>query len=411
MVREMSRGDDAEGMLLACQARARQWMPVDRSIALSRRGLDGARFRIVGSDLWDGIIHPSDDERHSVMEGGLLGTLVHAGRPAIVDEIVVNAGEPATAHLLDMRSLAVIPHYEHGEAVEMVAYLRRAPHAFSPGQLPELVLLSNVFGRALRESTTAQQLRAAEARLREQYHAVSQLGDTVLEQALALKHHMQTLEQKVRERTAELEASHLDSIYMLALASEVKDEDTGLHVRRIERSSRLLAGELGLELREAESIGRAAVLHDVGKMHVPDGILKKPGPLTADERSMMQQHTVAAERILLDRPYFSTARRIARSHHEHWDGTGYPDRLSGETIPLEARIVHLADVYDALVNTRVYKPAWDDEKAVDYIKHSAGVQFDPRVVRAFIKLHGRGELRRVTASAVLEGDLAGSFSI
>src|SRR5687768_8276395 len=109
MVREMSRGDDAEGMLLACQARARQWMPVDRSIALSRRGLDGARFRIVGSDLWDGIVHPSDDERHPVMEGGLLGTLVHAGRPAIVDEIVVDASDPAAAHLLDMRSLAVIP--------------------------------------------------------------------------------------------------------------------------------------------------------------------------------------------------------------------------------------------------------------------------------------------------------------
>ncbi len=198
--------------------------------------------------------------------------------------------------------------------------------------------------------------KAAEDGLRQQYQIITELSNTILEQAVELKRQTQTLEQRVLQRTAELHQANLDAIYMLAVASEAKDEDTGRHVRRIRRHAELLARRIGLGPQEAESVGLAAILHDVGKMHVPDSILKKPGRLTDEERRIMQTHTVAGERMLAARPFFERARRIARSHHENWDGSGYPDGLPSHRIPLEARIVHVVDVYDALISPRIYKP-------------------------------------------------------
>src|SRR5206468_3740819 len=137
-----------------------------------------------------------------------------------------------------------------------------------------------------------------------------------------------------RGRTAERHEANMDAIYMLAVASESKDEDTGAHVRRLERYSRTLARELGFGEREAETVGYSAILHDIGKIHVPDHILKKPGPLTDDERRVIQEHTLAGEHILSVKPFFHMARRIARHHHENWDGSGYPDRAAGADIPV-----------------------------------------------------------------------------
>ena len=134
----------------------------------------------------------------------------------------------------------------------------------------------------------------------------------------------------------------------------------------------------------------AAPLHDVGKMHVPDHILQKPGPLTPEERSVMQEHTLIGEKILVDKPFFTRARRIARSHHENWDGSGYPDGARRDEIPIEARIVHLADVYAALTSVRVYKPAWDPESAAEAIAEGKDQMFDPEIVRAFDSLYKRG---------------------
>ena len=235
-------------------------------------------------------------------------------------------------------------------------------------------------------------LKAAEQSLKEQYEIIATLSNTILDQAVDLKAYSQTLEQRVRQRTAELHAANMDAIYMLAIASEAKDEDTGRHVRRIERLARAVSLEIGLDPAEAEAIGYSAVLHDVGKMHVPDQILKKPGKLTEEERRAVQEHTIIGERILADKPFFSRARRIARSHHENWDGTGYPDRLAEQTIPLEARIVHLVDVYDALTSPRVYKAAWSAFDASAVIRESNGKMFDPRVVAAFNSLYARGAL-------------------
>lgn len=233
-------------------------------------------------------------------------------------------------------------------------------------------------------------LRREERRAQEQYEEISRLSDTILTQALDLKHQSEWLEDRVRERTRELHEANLESIYMLAMASEARDEETGAHLRRIERFARLVARELGFPARHAERIGYSAILHDVGKIAVPDEILKKPGPLTDEEYATLKNHTIVGERILSEKPFFEIARAIARSHHENWDGSGYPDERRGDEIPVAARIVRLVDVFDALVSERVYKGSWPARKAADYIAERAGTWFEPELVRVFSEVFARG---------------------
>lgn len=240
--------------------------------------------------------------------------------------------------------------------------------------------------------------KEAEERAREEYVQMSRMSDTVIEQALELKRYSAKLEERVRQRTEQLHDANMEAIYMLAVASEAKDQDTGSHVRRIEAYTRALALEMGLTDSTAEQYGYSAILHDVGKMQVPDHILKKPAPLTPEERAQIQEHTVAGERILSRKPFFEIARQIARSHHENWDGSGYPDGLKGDATPEAARIVHLADVYDALVSERVYKPAWTTEKALEAIRGASGKLFEPRTVDAFTRLVEKDRLPRPDAS-------------
>src|SRR5205809_17746 len=223
----------------------------------------------------------------------------------------------------------------------------------------------------------------AEQSLRGNYEFIVQMSDTVLHQALDLKHYSKQLEQRVRERTADLHAANMDAIYMLAEAAEAKDQDTGNHVRRIQAYSRALALQLGMTDAEAEEVGYSAILHDVGKLHVPDRILAKPGPLNPDERAEMQEHTIVGDKILSPRAFFAQSRQIARSHHENWDGSGYPDHLEGQRIPMPARIVHVVDVYDALTSKRIYKDAWASERAGDFIEEQNQHMFDPEMSRAF----------------------------
>jgi PAS domain S-box-containing protein len=237
--------------------------------------------------------------------------------------------------------------------------------------------------------------KKAERQLIDQNEHIAELSDRVMDQAKILREYADSLEARVKERTSQLHDAHMETIYILAIASEAKDEETGQHVRRLGRMSELLAGRMGVTPSEAERIGYSAVLHDVGKIHTPDKILKKPGPLTTDERSLMEQHTLAGERILNPSPYFIQASRIARSHHENWDGSGYPDGLAGDAIPFEARLVHLVDVYDALVNPRVYKPAWDQKDAVEEIRRISGKMFDPDAAAVFVRLQQTGDLERL----------------
>lgn len=232
--------------------------------------------------------------------------------------------------------------------------------------------------------------------LKEMADEVHRLNDTIIGQALDLKHHSEKLEEKVAERTAELREANMSTIYMLAVASEARDEDTGSHVRRIECFARAVAEAVGIDAAEAERIGYSAILHDVGKIHVPDSILKKPGKLTDEERAEMQRHTLIGETILKGSSFFETARQIARSHHENFDGSGYPDGIAGDAIPLPARIVHVVDVYDALISPRVYKDPWPTERAIATIQQDAGVMFDPGVVDAFVRLCDAGDVDRLT---------------
>jgi putative two-component system response regulator len=200
---------------------------------------------------------------------------------------------------------------------------------------------------------------------------------------LALSNQSRELERQVRERTQELRETRLDIIRCLGKAAEFKDDNTGLHVVRMSHYARILAVACGLSEHDAELIFDAAPMHDVGKIGIPDAILKKPARLDPDEWAIMQQHVAYGVEILAGRSseLLDMARTIAVSHHERWDGTGYPNRLAGEAIPLAGRIVAIADVFDALTSVRPYKKAWPADEAIAMIRENAGTHFDPTLVQ------------------------------
>ena len=181
----------------------------------------------------------------------------------------------------------------------------------------------------------------------------------------------------------------------LARGAEARDHATGEHIFRCRALATALALETGVARDLADDIGWAAMLHDIGKLHIPDRILLKPGPLTPEEWEVMRRHPVWGEQILEGGMGFEVARRIARWHHEDVDGRGYPDGLKGDAIPLEARIVRVADAYDAMTHDRPYKPAAPPEWALDELRRFAGSQFDPELVLLFRTLLERDERLRM----------------
>lgn len=198
----------------------------------------------------------------------------------------------------------------------------------------------------------------------------------------------QMLEQRVRERTAELGQSQMEILIRLARAAEFRDDDTGRHTQRVGITSALLARAIGLSDYQTDLIRQAAPLHDVGKIAIADLILLKPGKLTDAEFEVMKTHAAAGAALLAggNSEVVQMAERIAGSHHERWDGKGYPRQLAGEQIPVEAAIVSVADVFDALTHERPYKNAWSVPEAVAEITRLAGDAFSPDVVRAFLTL-------------------------
>jgi HD-GYP domain-containing protein (c-di-GMP phosphodiesterase class II) len=186
--------------------------------------------------------------------------------------------------------------------------------------------------------------------------------------------------------TQELKEAYLDTIFRLSVAAEYKDDDTAAHIHRMSRYSSILAEGLGLSTIEVESIQYASPMHDIGKLGVPDSILMKPGKLTPQEFKEMQNHTIFGAKILENAKadLLRASEQIALTHHEKWDGSGYPRGLKGENIPLAGRIVALADVFDALTSKRCYKPAFSLEQSLDIIKEGGGRHFDPKVVQAFM---------------------------
>jgi putative two-component system response regulator len=186
----------------------------------------------------------------------------------------------------------------------------------------------------------------------------------------------------------ELEKSQIEILERLAQAAEFRDDDTGRHTHRVGEMSAMLAQMLGLPEEWVDLIRRTAPLHDVGKIGVSDSILLKPGKLTTEEFEIMKTHTVIGSNLLTNgiSDLVQTAERIALSHHERWIGNGYPHGLNGEAIPIEGRILAVADVFDALTHARPYKKAWPIGEAVAEIEKQSGEQFDPQVVAAFLTL-------------------------
>jgi putative two-component system response regulator len=196
------------------------------------------------------------------------------------------------------------------------------------------------------------------------------------------------LEESVRTRTRDLQEAEFEMLERLALAAEYRDDATGQHTYRVSRTAALLSHAAGLPSHQCDLIRRAAPLHDIGKIGIADGILLKKGALSDAERETMRTHTAIGAKILSGSrsALLQLAEDIALSHHEHWDGAGYPAGLQGDAIPLAGRIVSIADVFDALVKERPYKGAWGLEEAVEEILRNRGRQFDPVLVDAFASL-------------------------
>jgi two-component system response regulator RpfG len=189
----------------------------------------------------------------------------------------------------------------------------------------------------------------------------------------------------VEDATREVRDREKETLLRLARAGEFRDEETGFHLIRMSRYSRLIANALALGHDEAETIELAAPLHDIGKIGIPDQILLKPGKLEDGEWQVMRKHPVIGHEILKGSAskYVRMGALIALGHHEKYDGSGYPNGLVGDHVPLCARIVAVADVYDALTSVRPYKTAWASEQAFEYLHGQTGRHFDPRMVEAF----------------------------
>ncbi|MGW8265071.1 MAG: HD domain-containing phosphohydrolase [Longimicrobiales bacterium] len=254
------------------------------------------------------------------------------------------------------------------------------------GYLPVLILTSDQSPVAKRRGLSAgaqdfltKPLSPAEVRLR-----VRNLLQTRFLH-LELQEHNRDLEARVRRRTAELEEARSQILARLARAAEYRDDETGEHTRRVGQLSGAIARELGLDGKDVEMIQRVAPLHDVGKIGIPDEILLHPGPLSPEQLEIMKTHTTIGGDLLAGSgiPLLQTAEEIARTHHECWDGRGYPLGLAGEEIPLSGRIVAAADTFDALSHRRPYKPAWSVTEAWNEILDNSGTRFDSSVVDAF----------------------------
>lgn len=203
-----------------------------------------------------------------------------------------------------------------------------------------------------------------------------------------LAHHNLILDERVRERTEQLRETQLEVIRRLGRAAEFRDDDTGLHISRMSHLCVRLAREVGLTEEECELLLHAAPMHDIGKIGIPDRVLLKPGKLDDEEWEIMKSHTVIGAELLAgsESAVMQMAQVIALNHHEKWNGRGYPNGITGEDIPLVARIAAVCDVFDALISERPYKKAWDPTDAKNLIRENAGTDFDPHLAELFLAL-------------------------
>src|ERR1019366_1922996 len=270
------------------------------------------------------------------------------------------------------------------------AIMEQLRTVIQPGDyIPILVLTADITNDAKQKalSSGAKDFLTKPLDLSETLLRISNLLETRLLHR-EIREHSEQLEQKVRERTLELEQSQIEILGRLAIAGEYRDHATGEHTRRVGNIAAALAEATGASSRYVELIRQAAPLHDIGKVGIPDNILRKGGKLAPEEWALMKSHTGIGAQILSGSRYdlLKMAANIAAAHHEWWDGTGYPKGLIGVAIPLEARVVAIADCFDALSTERPYKRAWPLDSVLTTIKEESGKHFDPDLVRVLAEL-------------------------
>lgn len=249
-----------------------------------------------------------------------------------------------------------------------------------------------------REQTIRNEYEAKLRELRLMERQTTRYAEDLAEMLRSERARREELERALmQERLAndELRRTGLQGISHLLLAATIKDQTTGAHLLRVRRYVEAIAGKLGLPPELVEEFGYSSVMHDVGKIHTPDHILQSEHHLSTQEFEVIKQHCIDGEVMLGDARFFETARAVAREHHERWDGKGYPDGKKGAEISLAARIVSVADVFDALTSKRPYKHAWSVAEGMASIVSGAGAQFDPSIVAAFQALAEEGEIDRI----------------
>jgi putative two-component system response regulator len=317
---------------------------------------------------------------------------------ALLEQILGTAGyQNVRSTMVPKEALTLFTTYEpdivltdlHMPQMDGIEVLRRMHALIPPGGFVPMLMLTGDLSQAARKEALAngamdfvnKPVQVGEVLLRIR----NLLQTRMLHRALRARN--EELEVRVQERTRELEQARLDILHRLARAAEFRDDATGEHTRRVGRVAHRIAEGLGLPAADALDIGRAAMLHDIGKIGIPDNILLKPHPLTAQEFEVIKQHTVIGREILggSEAPLLQVAELIAYTHHERWDGAGYHG-VTGEEIPLAGRIVSVADTFDALVNDRPYRTARTFEEAIQEMESQRGGQFDPYVLDAFMRV-------------------------
>jgi putative two-component system response regulator len=337
----------------------------------------------------DQLLHPSrilvvdDQEANALLLQAVLARAGYTAVETITDplEVVGRCTEaPPDLLLLDWH----MPGCGGPEILEEIQFLTD-----EPGWMPVLVLTADIAPDTKRQALSlgARDFLTKPIDVPEVLLRVRNLLQTRYLR-VELQRTNDLLHERVLQRTLELEDAKLEMLDRQALAAEYRDDETGQHAVRIGRTSELLALELGLDAAEATLIGHAARLHDIGKIGISDELLLKPGKYTVEEIAAMELHPKIGARILSgsNNELLNMAEQIALTHHERWDGHGYPSALAGDAIPLPGRIVTVADVFDALTHRRPYKEPWPISVAVREIIGEAGTKFDPQVTEAFARL-------------------------
>ncbi|WP_440877138.1 HD domain-containing phosphohydrolase [Thalassotalea sp. PLHSN55] len=323
----------------------------------------------------------------------------------ICDDSITNSliltklvSEQVTTNITTVTDPRKIEHTLQNNTVDLILLDLEMPHLsgfevmkavrrqFNADQLP-ILIITGVQGVTTRNKALTQGANDFLNKPFDQVEVILRVKNLLKIRQSYLIHQQSTdeLERAVKKRTEELDHSIECLLYSLALAGELKDDDTGRHVLRVGKYARVLAEGYGLPNELVTMIEQAAPLHDIGKIGIPDKILLKPARLDQLERSIMNQHTNFGHELIGGNSsvLIQMAQSIAYSHHERWDGTGYPNKLQGESIPIEGRITAIADVFDALTTQRPYKKAWEIPQAIDYIENESGRAFDPALISVF----------------------------